>query len=285
MAKALVKNIGYLTLSQGANYILPLITIPYVTRVVGPDNYGLIEFGTVVMLYFSAIVIFGFNTTATRKIASQPDSLEHVSQVFSSVVTARILLFTVSLLVFIGCLVWIPSFQEESKMLSFAFPIVLGWMLYPDFLFQGVQKLQFVAFSNFLVKVIAAALIFIVINEPTDFYLVLAINGAAQILVGITLLVSSSRLLPGLRFEFVGQSKVWQEIKEGSYVFFSLFFSRIYFFGSILFLGFMLSDYDLGLFAAGAKLITVAQSFLFLPLFGALFPFLSNFYANHFDDY
>lgn len=285
MAKALVKNIGYLALSQGANFILPLITIPYVTRVVGPDNYGLIEFATVVMLYFSAIVIFGFNTTATRKIASQPDNISNVSQIFSAVVSARIVLFLIALAVFTICMVWVPSFKAESKMLAFAFPIVLGWMLYPDFLFQGVQKLQFVAISNFLVKAIAAALIFIIINEPEDFYLVLAINAVAQILVGITLLVSSTRLLPGLTFAFVGWVNVMHEIKESSYVFFSLFFSRIYVFGSILFLGFMLPDYELGLFAAGAKLITVAQSFLFLPLFGALFPFLSNLYANHYDHY
>jgi polysaccharide transporter, PST family len=46
MQKILYKNIAYLLITQGANFILPLITLPYITRVVGPENYGLIEFAT-----------------------------------------------------------------------------------------------------------------------------------------------------------------------------------------------------------------------------------------------
>lgn len=280
MAKTLVKNIGYLTLSQAANYILPLITIPYVTRVVGPDHYGLIEFGTVAMLYFSAVVIYGFNTTATRKISANPTDVKHVSQVFSTVVLTRTVLFLATTFIFTLCLFVIPVFNEQFKMMLFAYPIVLGWALYPDFLFQGLQKLQFVAISNFLIKALAAALIFILIKKPEDFYLVLAINAMAQIAVGVGLMLASFRLVAGLNFTWMKMAAIKAQLKEGSYIFFSLFFTRIYTFGSIIFLGFMLSDYELGLFAAGIKLITVAQSFLFLPLFGALFPYLSNLFAT-----
>jgi PST family polysaccharide transporter len=285
VVKKLAKNIGFLTLSQGANYILPLITIPYITRVVGPNNYGLIEFGTVAMLYFSAVVIYGFNTTATRKISSRPDDMKHVSNVFSTVVSTRIVLFIGTTVLFTAALFAVPAFQQQTKMMLFAYPIVLGWALYPDFLFQGVQKLQFVALSNFLIKALAAVLIFVLIKNPGDFYLVLAINAAAQIAVGIGLLVFSFRLVPGLKFAFVKWAGMLRQLKESSYVFFSLFFTRIYVFGSILFLGLMLSDYELGIFAAGLKLVTVAQSFLFLPLFGALFPYLSNLFANDFQGY
>lgn len=285
MAKKLVKNIGFLTLSQAANYILPLITIPYVTRVVGPDNYGLIEFGTVAMLYFSAIVIYGFNTTATRKISAQPDDIEHVSEVFSTVVSTRILLFIGTTLLFTASLFLVPAFKEQPKMMLFAYPIVLGWALYPDFLFQGLQKLEFVAISNFLIKALAAVLIFMLIKQPDDFYLVLAINASAQIAVGIGLLFASFKLVKGLKFTLVKMTGIVRQLKEGSYVFFSLFFTRVYVFGSILFLGLMLTDFELGIFAASLKLVTVAQSFLFLPLFGALFPYLSNLFATDLVEY
>ena len=285
MARILAKNIGFLTLSQAANYIFPLITIPYVTRIVGPDNYGLVEFGTVSMLYFSAVVIFGFNTTATRKIAANPEDMDQVSRIFSSVLQTRLLLFLATSVVFAICIWLVPFFQENLKMFLFAYPIVLGWTLYPDFLFQGVQKLRFVAQSNFFIKALAAALIFILIKEPEDFYLVLGINALAQVVVGAGLLLSSQRLIPGLRLIRISLSNTWEEIKEASYIFFSVFFTRLYVFGSILFLGFMLTEFETGIFASALKLVTVAQSFLLLPLTGALFPYLSNLYSSSLTSY
>jgi PST family polysaccharide transporter len=285
VSKNLFKNLGFLTISQAANYVLPLITIPYITRIVGPENYGLIEFGMVAMLYFSAVVIYGFNTTATRKIAETPENIPKVSNVFSAVVYTRLLLFGVSTVLFAITMLLVPKFVEQSKLMLYAYPIVLGWALYPDFLFQGLQKLQVVAIANFAVKTIAAALVFILLREPEDYYLVLGINSVAQLAVGLFTLLYAFKLVKGLRLF----KPMWRSIKayiqNGLYVFLSHFFTRIYTFGSIIFLGLMLSDEELGIFAAGMKLITVAQSFLFLPLFGALFPYLAKLYRENRTEY
>lgn len=281
----LFKNIGFLTLSQAANYVLPLITIPYITRVVGPENYGLIEFATVAMLYFSAVVIYGFNTTATREIAENADSKKHVSSVFSTVVFTRLLLFLAASVVFVLCLLFVPEFQSNKKVLLFAYPIVFGWTLYPDFLFQGLQKLQIVAVANFAVKSIAAVLIFVLLQTANDFYFVLGINSFAQILVGLFTLFYAFKAIGGLEFFKPSWEDVKVRLKNGFYVFLSHFFTRIYTFGSIVFLGIMLTELELGYFAAGMKLITVGQSFLFLPLFGALFPHLTKLYAENKDKY
>jgi PST family polysaccharide transporter len=148
----LFKNIGFLTISQAANYIIPLITIPYITRTVGPDIYGWVEFGIVAMLYFSAVIIFGFNTTGTRRVAEHPDDMKKVSKDFSSIVSTRLFLLVLTSLIFVIGMFTIPKFQEQSKLMWYAFPIVIGWAMYPEFLFQGLQKLQVVAIANFVVK-------------------------------------------------------------------------------------------------------------------------------------
>ncbi len=285
MSSKLFKNIGFLTLSQAANYVLPLITIPYITRIVGPEKYGLIEFATVAMLYFSAVVIYGFNTTATRKIAEQSDNLKKVSTVFSTVVFTRILLFLLVTVLFVVCLLFVPEFKQQQKVMLFAYPIVLGWALYPDFLFQGLQKLQIVAVANFSVKTIAAIFIFILLRDAEDFYLVLGINAAAQILVGFFTLVYAFKAVNGLTFITPKVRAIKATLKNGFYVFLSHFFTRIYTFGSIVFLGFMLTERELGYFAAGMKLIIVGQSFMFLPLFGALFPYLTKLYKQNRNQY
>jgi PST family polysaccharide transporter len=277
----LFSNIGFLTLSQAANYMLPLITIPYVTRVVGPEKYGLIEFGTVAMLYFSAVVIYGFNTTATRKIAEYSENKHKVSAVFSAVVFSRLLLFLGATIVFSACMFVVPEFAEHKKVMLFAYPIVLGWALYPDFLFQGLQNLKVVAIANFAVKSLSAVLIFVLLRTADDYYLVLGINSLAQILVGAFTLIYAFKGIANLAYIQPKWRSIRVTLKNGLYVFLSHLFTRIYTFGSILFLGIMLTELELGYFAAGMKLVIVGQSFMLLPLSGALFPYLAKLYKEN----
>ncbi len=263
-------------LSQIANYLFPLITIPYITRVVGPSNYGLVEFANVVMLYFVVIVDYSFNTTATRKIAAIGHLPARLSMVFSSVMWARIILFGLGLVIFSLLVFSIPRFRENLYLLWISFPIVLGWALYPHFLFAGTQKLGMIALANVVIKGLATLLIFVFIRDQQDFYYITFISGATQVVVGIITLILAFRLMPGLSWLKLKAKAVKAVIWEGRFVFFSNFFTRIYGFSSLLIGGFLLSPLQLGLFASASKLINVAQSFLFQPLHGALFPFLSQ---------
>lgn len=271
MAKLLAKNIGFMAGAQFANYLLPLVTIPYITRVAGPENYGLIEFATVTMLYFSALVIYGFNFTATRKIARLSAQGRAVAGVFYQVFYVRLLLFGLSALLLLLLVFLLPQMRERAALLFYAFPVVLGWALYPDFLFQGLQKLKVVAWSTIAVKFSAALLIFVFLRYPEQFYRVVLINGLAQLLVGIAALAYAWRS-ENLGFEKPRWPLMKAFLASGWYLFLSHFFTRIYTFGSILFIGFLLPEQSMGLFAAAMKLVIVGQSFLFMPLGGALFP-------------
>jgi PST family polysaccharide transporter len=280
MAQQVVKNIGFLGVSQAANYLLPLVTIPYITRIVGPEKYGLLELAATVMLYFSAVVIYGFSFTATRKIAAYSTNANKVARVFSTVLYTRLLLFALVLAVFTILLFTVPKFQQYQRVLLFAFPIVLGWALYPEFLFQGLQKLSVVALANLGVKILAAALIFLLLHKAEHFYFVVAINAFAQIAIALATLAYAFKKYPNLKLHKPSFRIVKVYLKSGWYLFLSHFFTRIYTFGAILFLGFLLSEQDLGYYAAAAKLIIVGQSFLFLPLGGALFPHFANLYKK-----
>ncbi len=285
MARQVFKNIGFLGISQAANYLLPLVTIPYITRVVGPENYGLIELATTVMLYFTVVVIYGFSYTATRRIAAFPDRSSRIVSVFSTVMYTRFLLFLLLTALFVVLMFSVPKFAVYPHLFLYAFPIVLGWALYPDFLFQGLQKLSVIAFANLAIKVLAAALIFILLREEEDFYLVVGINAFAQIMVAIATLLYALKVLPPFKWPKPNVRLIKAYLKSGWYMFLSHFFTRIYTFGTILFMGFLLTDTALGLFAAAMKLIIVGQSFLFMPLGGALFPYFANLYKNNLEDY
>lgn len=276
MSKRLGKNIGYLSLSQAANYLLPLVTLPYITRVVGPENYGLVEFATVTTLYFSALVTYGFMFTATRKIAELGDNWPRISKVYSTVMQAKLLLLLVSTALFIVLLFLVPEYRAEWKLMLFAFPFVIGWGLYPDFLFQGRQKLGVVATANLGIKLLGAILIFVLIHQKSDYYLICGINSFTQILASVVTLIYGHRIYSKLRWQWQKLRLVRAYLRSGFYIFASHFLTRVYTFGTIIFLGFLLPDKELGLFAAAMKLIVVGQSFLFTPIGGALYPHLAQ---------
>lgn len=265
-----------MSLAQIANYALPLVVLPYITRVVGPANYGIIEFATVTLLYFIVIVEYSFYTTATRKIAALANNRERVSFYFSNVMTARALLFLAALCIFTICMLSIPTFKEHQLVLWLAFPIVAGWMFYPNFLFQGIQKLAVIAFANVIVKGMAAALIFVFINQKGDYFLVTFINGISQLVVGVFTFWYAFKTVEGLVWKKPDSRAVKAVLWDGRFVFLSNFFTRVYGFSTIFLAPFLLTELQTGLFAAASKLITVSQSFLFQPLYGALFPFLSE---------
>lgn len=276
MAAKLARNISYLGLSQVANYLFPLLTIPYITRVVGPENYGLIEFAAVTLVYFVGVVDYSFNSTATRRIAASQGNQRWLSTLFSAVLYTKGLLLILSMLVLGGLILGFAQFREHAYLLSLAFPVVIGWALYPNFFLRGVEKLGVVALANLGAKGGAALLIFTLLQRPEQYHLVPLINGLTQVGAAVFALLYCLFKIPGARFTPLRTRLIRGLLLEGRFVFLSNFFTRVYGFGSILLGSFFLPEAQLGIFAASAKLITVAQSSIFQPLQGALFPHLSR---------
>ena len=83
--KTVFANLGYLTLLQVAGYVFPLITMPYLARVIGADGFGKIAFATAVVVWFQTVADWGFNLTATRDVAQNRYDKNVVSRIFSNV--------------------------------------------------------------------------------------------------------------------------------------------------------------------------------------------------------
>src|SRR5687768_14916650 len=98
--KGLVKNVFSLGLVQVANYVFPFITVPIVSRIIGPDKFGVINFAAAFMTYFTLLINFGFDLSATRALAANRHSPEERNKIFNQVVLAKIILFSVSLVLF-----------------------------------------------------------------------------------------------------------------------------------------------------------------------------------------
>src|SRR5690606_1666098 len=119
--KALASNFGYLMIMQITSYIFPLLTIPYLARIIGVEGFGKIAFAAAVIVWFQTITDWGFSYTATRDVARNRDNLEKVSEIFSNVLWAKILLALISFIIIFILTEFVPYLKDNQILLFITF--------------------------------------------------------------------------------------------------------------------------------------------------------------------
>lgn len=277
--KVIVKNFGYLSLLQIANYIFPLITVPYVARVIGVEGYGKIAFAAAVVLWFQAVADWGFNYTSLRDVSQNRGDSKKISEIFSNVLWARILLMIISyalLAIFVLC---IPAFRNSSDVIFVTSLMLIGHVAYPVWFFQAMEQMKYNTILNVLAKLLFTIAVFVFIKEPSDYVLQPLLTSLGYIVSG---LVAMYIIVFKFRVKVLGPSVkgVVSAIKNGANVFVNQFVPNLYNSLSTVILGFVGGNTSTGLLDSGRKF-----SNMLYPVFSAFslsfFPYLNRRSDNH----
>lgn len=167
--KTVFANLGYLTLLQVAGYVFPLITMPYLARVIGADGFGKIAFATAVVVWFQTVADWGFNLTATRDVAQNRYDKNVVSRIFSNVFWSRCLLSIISGILLLLLIAIVPYFRENAAVILITFLIIPGQIMFPDWMFQAIEKMKYTTIFNITMKLIFTVAVFIFIRDKEDY--------------------------------------------------------------------------------------------------------------------
>ena len=124
--KRLISNFFSLSSVEAANYIFPLITLPYLVRVLGPEKYGLINFAAAFIYYFVLLTDYGFNLSATREVSINRENKQKVLKIFNSVMFVKLILMIISLIIMLAVIFFIPKFRQDRLIYVYTFG-ELGW--------------------------------------------------------------------------------------------------------------------------------------------------------------
>jgi O-antigen/teichoic acid export membrane protein len=280
--KGLVKNVFSLGLVQIANYVFPFITVPIVSRIIGPDKFGVLRFASSFVTYFTILINFGFDLSATRAIAANRNNVEERNKIFNQVVLAKVLLFIVSIVLFSIALFTVPQLKDEKEVAIFSFLLCLSWVITPNWLYQGMQELSRVAMFNLVTKVIFTVIILLVVKEKSDYiWQPLAIS-IAQIIVGIYSFAYAVRRY-NITLRKTQLQPVLQLLWKEKVIFFSMVVINLYTTTNVVLLGFLQSEEQVGFYSAGYRLIVIIQSLISIPLSQAMFPFIGSAFAQSRD--
>lgn len=281
--RVLAKNFTSLWLLQISNYLLPLITLPYIVRVLGPEKYGIINFAAALTAYFTIVTDYGFNLSATREISIYRDDKVRLSQIFSSVLIVKLILFLISSVLFFILLLLIPQFKNHSIVFILTYITVLGGVLFPNWFYQGTEKMGYMVFINIGFKIISTILIFVLITSESDFIKLVIINSFTQVIIGFTgCLIVLIKFK--LTFVFPGMFYIKEQFRSGRELFISSISSNIYTNSSVFLLGLFASQTAVGYFAAADKIRIAAQG-LYSPLSQAVFPVVTKKINESYNDF
>jgi len=109
----LLHNIAALGTVQAANYLIPLITLPYLTRTLGVEAWGEVALSQVIISYFSLVTNWGFSWSAARKIAAAGDNSSHLERVFFATWLAQLVLASMMIFILLTLVVFVPYFNNN----------------------------------------------------------------------------------------------------------------------------------------------------------------------------
>ncbi len=272
--KKIIENIVSLTGLQFASYILPLITLPYLTYVLGPDKFGLTQYAISLITYFQMFTDYGFNLSATRELAIVREDKKKVSEIFSTVMFIKLMLTVVSFVALLAIVTFIPKFSNDADVYLLTFGIVVGYVLFPTWLFQGMEYMKYTSILNIIGKVIFTVFIFVFIHQSSDYLLVPIINSFGYIVVGVLgIYISLTRFDIDLSLPSVENIKY--HLREGWHVFLSTIAINMYTTTNTFLLGLLTNNTLVGYYSIAEKIITAANG-LFNPISQAIYPFISR---------
>ncbi len=180
-----IENFSYLSLLQIFNLLVPLITYPYLIRVVGPEMYGTVVFAQSIIGYFSLVIEFGFNISGTKSISENVHDTRKISEVVSSILLLKLMLWIICLGVLALCMWMLPVMREHKILYLFAFTFTFNEFLFPQFFFQGIEKLKYVTFINVFTRSIFLVLVFFIIKDQSDYFKIPLLNGLGAFIGGM----------------------------------------------------------------------------------------------------
>jgi PST family polysaccharide transporter len=274
MRHRLIKNAAALMVVQVSGHVAPFLVLPYLSRVLSTEHFGLIAYATSFTWYFMTLVDYGFNLTATRRIAINRDNPEKVSRIYSSVIVAKAVLMLMGLAIMLTVVMVTPILRPNLLLFCISYIAVIGDFLFPMWLFQGLQKMEALVWRDLLAKLVSLGLTFAFVRQDSDYLWAVGFQQGSMLLAGIVGLITVP-LLTSARFVMPSRKEVFDALREGWPVFLSVAALSMAGSTNVFILGLRSGPTEVAYYSASFRLVAAARM-LISPVVTALYPHISH---------
>lgn len=269
-----LKNFSSLTALQISNYFFPLITFPYLVRVLGVENFGIANFVFAFIAYFASFTEYGFNLSATRQISINRNNHSLLQDIFNSTLLIKTFLCIISFLILVFIITLFEQFRNNSPLYFFSFLFVAGNVFYPDWFLQGIEKMSYLSFVTIPMRVISTVAVFLFVTSVNDLSVYIIIVSLYQFVAGLLLFFITKNKF-SIKFSYPSKIKLFEQVQEGWHIFLSKISINIYTSSNVFLLGLLSGNLSVGYFT-GANKIREAISGIFSNLSLTFYPYFSE---------
>ncbi|WP_313467718.1 oligosaccharide flippase family protein [Streptococcus parasuis] len=264
------KNLIYNIIYQILIIILPLITAPYISRVLGPTALGIYSYTYSIANYFLLVAMLGISTYGNRQIASTRDNTRKMSKTFFEIYSVQFTTFSIVIIIFLSYIVF---FAKDNKIILFIQVLyILSGLLDISWLFFGLEKFKVTVSRNLILKLLTVFAVFIFVNNPEDLWKYALIMSAGT-------LISQSYLwfyIKGIvKFEKVYMVDILGHIKPILILFIPVISYSIYKVMDKIMLGSLTSYDQVGYYQNSEKIISIPMGVI-TALGTVMLPRMSN---------
>lgn len=279
--KTLVSNFISFSILQGMNILIPLLTIPFLVRMLGVENFGKINFIYAILYVFSLFVEYGFNNSGTLEIVKSINDEKEKNKIFNEIISTKLALLLKTFIALNIVLVLIPKLREDYWLFIVYFGFIVGQSITPQWYFQGIQKMKILTIISVICKFFALLLLFVLVKGKEDLVLALFLTSLGFLLTGVFSLLYVLKY-HNFIFKFSSYKDIVKRYCLNFYFFLPDLQVSILSSFNIIALGFFTSDVVVGYYAAADKLIK-AISNMADPILNSFYPYLSNLYQENYN--
>jgi PST family polysaccharide transporter len=268
--KIIIENYIFMTILQLLNSMFYFIIYPYLIKNLGLDSYGLYVFSMSIVNYFMSIVSFGFDFPAVNEISKNYNDDKMKAHILSCIFTAKIYLEIASMLVFGILIITIPSFLKNWVIYLILFANTFVTILFPNWYFQGIQKMRIVTYIQLFFKILSLPFIFLLVHNSNDlwvFTLIITLSNVSGGIVAYFMITIKEKL----KIEWMPFSEVKNWYKDALPFFWSNAGAMIKQQSIAVIIGSFFNMRDVALYDLAYKIISIPMV-LFGSINGALFP-------------
>ncbi len=260
---------------QVANYLIPFLVLPIVSRILGASLFGSVSYAQNIVTYLTLLVNFGFEFSATRQIALAGDDRQQKDRIFWAVITVKILLLVLSFVI-LGLLpLCIERVACDPRLYIYTALTNIGLVMFPTWYLQGEQQMDKMAWANFFTKLLGAILVLLLVRKASDYRMYPLLLSVASIIIGFGALVYVIRHFHIGRFQCTFSS-LREVIIPAAPIFLNNLFGSLYTTINLTLLGVFAADDVMGCFSAAQRLILALNMVIVLPISTAVYPEISR---------
>lgn len=255
-----------------ASYVFPLLTTPFLTRVLLENNYGLYAWANAVMNYARLVVDYGFVLYGVEAIARCGQDNLKIGRIIYLITLYKTLLAFVTAIVLVIITGMVPDFRDNYLLLVISFIPVAISVFNLDYVFQGIEKMKYITTRVVITKFVFTLFVFLFIRNPEQ-YVIIPVFTAIGDLLSVILMWRNLYKDCKLRPIKSPVREGWDLARKSSWFFLSRICAAVYSSGNLVLLGIICSPSQVGEYSIAYTIIVVLQN-LITPLADSAYPYM-----------